>query len=652
MLGAGNAQGKARSLRHLAKDATPVDVHLSFRPLEYDGRKAVIIVGEEGVEARSAALELARLRERLEAVAANAPVILFAIDKGGRFALGRGRGLKALGVEPGSLRGRSVFEVYAHNPAVIDHVRRALSGEEFTAVVREGGRVFETRYSPRAMGGPDAGVIGVSIDVTEWFEAEQALRTHRAAMEASIDGMAMLGADLSLRFVNGAFLRMHGRRELEDLSGKSWRSLFEPEEARRLESAALPALGSEGVWRGEALGRRKDGTHFNEEITLTRLAGGGALCVAREAGEARLRREEEALRLEMESSGRRKAEAASRQRDEMILGFAEKLRSDLVQLRGWARLLREGNLDAKGRGDAASSVLRRAERLRRFCQTLRQASALAAGNAPSKPEPACAHLALDAARREASAEAEEKSVLLEVRSGEGRPMAFCDPRLLVQALSGLVSRAVDLSCDAGTVRLGVRGDESQVEFSIGFSGKGLPGDGSRAADLGMRAARAFAEACGGSLEEVPSLAGATLSLRLPVPPPPPQAASAASLGGISVLVVDPDEAALEHACGILRGRGAEVRTASSAEQAEAAIRARPPRALVCSMPLAAREGAALIRLASPPLRAAALLESEAPWERCLALRAGFRLHLRKPEGLRRLPGVVAALARESDRSLK
>jgi putative two-component system response regulator len=118
--------------------------------------------------------------ERLRTVVASAPIVLWAIDSEGRITISDGAGLRALGVEPGELLGRSVFEIYADLPEVISHIRRALAGEEFVATVEVRGAAFESRYKPlRDRQANVVGVIAVSTDVTERYQAERALRRAR-----------------------------------------------------------------------------------------------------------------------------------------------------------------------------------------------------------------------------------------------------------------------------------------------------------------------------------------------------------------------------------------------------------------------------------------------------------------------------------------
>ena len=120
---------------------------------------------------------LKRAQEQLRAVVANAPIVLFAIDPDGRFTLSEGRGLAALDLKPGQLVGQSAFEVYRGVPRIVENLKRALAGEDFTDVVDVGTLAFETRYTPvRGEAGLIAGVIGIATDVSQRRRVEDETR--------------------------------------------------------------------------------------------------------------------------------------------------------------------------------------------------------------------------------------------------------------------------------------------------------------------------------------------------------------------------------------------------------------------------------------------------------------------------------------------
>jgi PAS domain S-box-containing protein len=170
-------------VRKVRKDGAVLWVRETAKAMLIKNRPVVLIVCEDITERKRAEEALARTEQRLRAVIANAPIILFALDRAGVFTLSEGRGLNALGLEPGRVVGQSVFEVYRAAPQVLSAVRRALAGEPFTEVVDVNDLVFETYYIPFLdERGEVAGVNGVAINVTERKRAEEALRQAQAEL--------------------------------------------------------------------------------------------------------------------------------------------------------------------------------------------------------------------------------------------------------------------------------------------------------------------------------------------------------------------------------------------------------------------------------------------------------------------------------------
>jgi two-component system cell cycle sensor histidine kinase/response regulator CckA len=149
---------------------------------------ALPIVGPTGSAEEAVVLvqDLTNLEvvRRLAHVLDHAPLVLFSLDRNGRFTLSEGRGLDQLGLRPGEVVGRSVYDVYADHPEVLASVRRALTGEEFRETTVVGALAFETWFSPlrNAAGEPD-GVFGVATDVTRSRRLELQL-LHSQKMEA------------------------------------------------------------------------------------------------------------------------------------------------------------------------------------------------------------------------------------------------------------------------------------------------------------------------------------------------------------------------------------------------------------------------------------------------------------------------------------
>src|SRR5438552_14871140 len=85
---------------------------------------------------------------RLEALLSSAPVVLFEVDRDGLFVRSEGRGLQALGLSSNEVIGRSVFDLYADSPRVLEKVRAGLAGEWLASVSEVSGLGSEVHYLP------------------------------------------------------------------------------------------------------------------------------------------------------------------------------------------------------------------------------------------------------------------------------------------------------------------------------------------------------------------------------------------------------------------------------------------------------------------------------------------------------------------------
>jgi len=192
---------------------------------------------------------------------------------------------------------------------------------------REGGMVhIEIKASPLASSTGEI-VAGIEVvrDITERTQMEEELRKHLAAMEASMDGMAITDQEGKYIYLNDAHAKMYGYDSPRELVGKTWRVLYYTEEIRRFEQEIIPVLGEKGLWRGEAVGKRKDGSIFHQELSFTSVKKSGLVCVVRDV------------------SSRKSAE---REREKLIFELRDAL-SNIKMLRGllpmcaWCKKIRD-----------------------------------------------------------------------------------------------------------------------------------------------------------------------------------------------------------------------------------------------------------------------------------------------------------------------
>lgn len=109
---------------------------------------------------------------------------------------------------------------------------------------------------------------------------QNSLAPHSAAIEASLDGVAILNNG-HYRYVNPAYAQLFGY-ELDELIGDTWKHLYPDSELKRIQEKVLHSLRQSRQWRGESIGLRKDGSRFDQEITLFLLKDKTLICICRD----------------------------------------------------------------------------------------------------------------------------------------------------------------------------------------------------------------------------------------------------------------------------------------------------------------------------------------------------------------------------------
>ncbi|MFD1730377.1 PAS domain-containing protein [Deinococcus malanensis] len=100
-------------------------IDFSLKPVFGDQGQVILLIPEGRIIS-----EERRLAAVLQAVVSSAPLILFALDRQGRYLLSDGAALATLGRQPNELIGQSAHEVYRQQPQVLEPMKRALVGEK------------------------------------------------------------------------------------------------------------------------------------------------------------------------------------------------------------------------------------------------------------------------------------------------------------------------------------------------------------------------------------------------------------------------------------------------------------------------------------------------------------------------------------------
>ena len=116
--------------------------------------------------------------------------------------------------------------------------------------------------------GKIVGVSGIARDVTARRRTARQLQLQSAALEAAANGIVITDRQGTIVWANHSFTRMTGYSN-QEIVGKNPRLLKSGEQPDSYYAKLWSTISSGKVWQGEIVNRRKDGTTYTEEMTIT-----------------------------------------------------------------------------------------------------------------------------------------------------------------------------------------------------------------------------------------------------------------------------------------------------------------------------------------------------------------------------------------------
>jgi PAS domain S-box-containing protein len=142
--------------------------------------------------------ELATLRPRnalLNTLLSNLPIVVYMLDREGRFVLGEGKGLEPLKIKPDQFRGLSLFSLYPPESPTWKNHARALQGESLAYLVNDNpqGIFYDAWVAPMYdEQGQIEGVLSVALDVDQRQRAFQELERNQILLSGLLENTPAL----------------------------------------------------------------------------------------------------------------------------------------------------------------------------------------------------------------------------------------------------------------------------------------------------------------------------------------------------------------------------------------------------------------------------------------------------------------------------
>ena len=618
------------------------------------------------------------------------------------------------GVSSEAIIGRTLLDLIgpAAYALLQPNIRRALSGERFSfeqqaVPYRSGGtRDIKVWFVPRiAPSGAVHGYVALLQDITAQRRAAAEIQRQSAALQQALANADRLNlqlgeAELILRnlvnnlpelawsaapngqidFFNQRWFDYTGTT-LEEVEGWGWVKVHDPAILPEVKARWEHSLASGEPFEMEYPLRAADGS-FQWFLSRVRGLRDGAGQLVRWIGTN--------TNIQGQRDTIKRAEEASRTKDEFLATASHELRTPLNAILGWARMLRGGHVDPSAFSRGLETIERNANAQVQLIEDILDGSRIITGKLHLEIRPldliSLVNAALDAVRPAAEA----KGITLTLALEPAAARIIGDPERLQQVVWNLANNAVKFTPKGGAVEIALVRSGASVDLSVSDTGQGIEADflpfvfdrfrqaeGSTTRrhgglGLGLALVRHLVEAHGGTVRaesEGPGR-GARFVVRLPVqavidaPLPDselrrgapvsaaPVSDSPASLTGVSVLVVDDEDDARLLVATVLRASGAEVTTASGAAQALAQLARGFPKVLISDIGMPEVDGYELMRRIRSSLGtkgaeipAIALTAYSREQDRRLAMEAGFQTHVSKPVEPAELVRVVGSLVR-------
>jgi two-component system, cell cycle sensor histidine kinase and response regulator CckA len=237
-------------------------------------------IGRDITERKTAEDALRETNQALKALVHASPAAIVCVDREGKITIWNPAAERMFGWQEDELLGQSIPMVPDLDRNVFYDFRSAqLRGESMwnqeVRAPRKDGSSLEIIVSLAPLRDDEGelrGAMYVALDITARKAAEAQLRLHAAALESAANSVVISDKAGRILWVNPAFTALTGY-STEEAVGQTLDMLNSGRQPESFFEQLRKTISSGEVWHGEIINRRKDGSLYTEQQTVTPVCG-------------------------------------------------------------------------------------------------------------------------------------------------------------------------------------------------------------------------------------------------------------------------------------------------------------------------------------------------------------------------------------------
>ncbi|MGQ9644859.1 MAG: PAS domain S-box protein, partial [Ignavibacterium sp.] len=470
-------------LINVKKSGEEFIISLSTSPIYDDKGNLIALAGivEDITERKKTIQQLAESEERFRSLVNNIVEAVIIADWNGKILFANKSAAKLVDIDsPEKGIGRSVTE-FLH-PSNIDRAIRLISFEKgsnetirdtFQLVTSKNQIRWVESMSSRIRFQNEYVLLTTLRDITERIKTEELLHLLTNALHNAANGVMITEVNGKIIWVNEAIEKLSGYNEKE-LIGKTpslFKSGLMPDE---FYSKMWHTVQSGKVWKGELINKRKDGSYYEEEMTITPILNENneiSHFISIKQDITDRKRNEREIR-----EAKVKAEEINKLKSSFLANMSHELRTPLVGILGFAELLRD-NISEKEHSEMASRIHKSGKRLLETLNSILDLSRIEANKLELKLDNINVCRVVRENLMQFEALASTKNLYLKDDLVDDEIISYLDEKILHQILNNLINNAIKYTQKGGItieVRKGVIDNSENVFIKIKDTGIGIP----------------------------------------------------------------------------------------------------------------------------------------------------------------------------------